>query len=242
MPKYEYKIGDCVKLMKEMDHKPDLILTDPPFGVDFDYESDVFDDVRGQEYFAWCRVWMVEAMKVLKDTGTFICFTSPQFMREFMNIGFDIGLHHQDTYIWDKRGPIGFNGRRPMYCYEPAYIWTKDVKKWTFNPPAMNMLRFKPESKDVGHNCVRPVELYAKIISTHSDPGDLVLDPFVGSGTTLLACRMTGRNGMGFELDPQYEEVIKRRTFEGVVALEDFSRKRPDMVKGWESWYGKVLQ
>jgi site-specific DNA-methyltransferase (adenine-specific) len=222
---FEYKIGDCLVLLKDVpDNSVPLVLTDPPFGVNYDYESDGFKDVGGEEYFEWVDKWMREVMRVLTDTGVFLCFSSPKYVREFLNIGHSIGFKYQDLIIWDKKFSMACNGPRPMPMIEPCYFWTKG-DKWTFNHVGLsNCIHVMRESPDPDyyHRATRPVALYEKLISAFSKPGDLVLDPFLGSGTTLLSCRRTGRGGLGFEIDGNYEELIKRKIMMDVKGLDAF--------------------
>lgn len=71
-----------------------------------------------------------------------------------------------------------------------------------------------------GHETPKPVRLIQRIIDSSTNPGDVVFDPFLGSGTTLLACRITGRLGLGFEIDPKYEPVIVRRTMGEIPQID----------------------
>ncbi len=238
----EYKIGDCLKLFKEVkDGSVDLVLTDPPFGVGYDYETDQFEDFRdGEEYFPWVEEWFWEVKRVLKDGGVFLCFSSPKFIREFLNLGATCKFQYQETIIWDKVCAHSHNGpKRPLPNYEPCFFWTKG-DKWTYNPPCQNVLRYVRQTSDSGikHRASRPIGLYVELVKVFSNPDELVLDPFVGSGTTLLACRMTGRNGLGFEINSEYEEVIKSRMLAKIPDIESFDDQEVETIlaKGATEW------
>ena len=222
----EYKIGDCLVLFRELkDESVDLVLTDPPFGVSYDYETEGFKDYTGtQEYFLWVEKWFREVRRVLKQNGVFLCFASPKYVREFLNIGALCQFNYQEQIIWDKVCAHSHNGpKRPLPNYEPCFFWSKGVD-WTYNPPCQNVLRYVRHTAESGikHKASRPVELYAKLVSVFSNEDELVLDPFLGSGTTLLACRMTNRNALGYEINPEYEPTIRERMHERVPDLFSF--------------------
>lgn len=219
----EYRIGDALELFEEIDRESiNLVLTDPPFGVGYNYDTDKFQDwTNKEEYMDWCHLWFDKIWYVLKPTGIFLCFSSPKYIMDFLCLGEEVGFHYQDTIIWDKKCCQAFNGPRPMPRYEPCYFWTKDEKKWTYNPPCQNVLSYMRNTERTGikHKASRPVELYKKLIETFSNPNEIVLDPFLGSGTTLLACRMTGRRGLGFEINPEYKNVIESRIHAKIDSL-----------------------
>lgn len=70
------------------------------------------------------------------------------------------------------------------------------------------------------HQNQKPVDLIVQCINKHSDPGDIILDPFMGSGTTAVACLCTGRNYIGFELDEKYCSVARKRIEQEVAEME----------------------
>ena len=79
---------------------------------------------------------------------------------------------------------------------------------WFFNR-VNNMTKKKFGMED--HPCIYPVEMIERIVKMATNPGDWVLDPFLGSGTTLIASKKLGRNSIGFELDQNFEKIIKKR-------------------------------
>ena len=88
----------------------------------------------------------------------------------------------------------------------------------------MDVWRFNKPSKSVEHPTMKPVELVVEAITNSSEQGDLVLDSFLGSGTTLIACEKTGRKCFGVELDPKYADVIVER-------WEKYTGKKANLIR-----------
>jgi len=119
-------------------------------------------------------------------------------------LGFNFPLEEQYNKIRDY-----LNGEYLRKEYEDL--------RYTFNLPLSVTdvwdINFYNEFID-GHKTPKPVTLIKRIIQTTSKPGDIILDPFLGSGTTLRACRETGRVGLGFEIEKDYEHIIQKRMLE----------------------------
>ncbi len=214
-----FTIGDCVELMRALgDGTVDLTLTDPPFAVGIKYGDHYDDNMTLEDYIAWCRVWIKEVYRVLKPNGSACIFSSPKHIREFLNMLHEQGFIYKDLIIWNKINAHMPISRSPMAKFEPCY-WVVRGKDYTFNNNGLQnvetfcVLQKRNQEWIEGNPAQRPVALYERIVKTFTNPGDLVLDPFVGSGTTLLACKRTGRNALGFDLNPKMGEVIKKRVF-----------------------------
>jgi DNA modification methylase len=196
----------------------DLVLTDPPFAVGIKYGEHYDDNMSLEQYVEWCRSWIKEVYRVLKPNGSACIFSSPKHIREFLNLLHDQGFIYKDIIIWNKINAHMPISRSPLAKFEPCY-WVVKGKDYTFNNNGLQNVEtfcvLQPRNPEwiEGNPAQRPVALYERIVKTFSNPGDLVLDPFVGSGTTLLACKRTGRNGIGFDLNPKMEVVIRKRVF-----------------------------
>lgn len=222
-----FKIGDCVALMKDIsDGAVDLVLCDPPFAVGIKYGDHYDDNMTLDEYLAWCRVWIAEVYRVLKPNGSACIFSSPKHIREFLNMLHDQGFIYKDVIIWNKINAHMPISRSPLAKFEPCY-WVVKGKDYVFNNNGLQnvetfcVLQKRNQEWIEGNPAQRPVALYERIVKTFSNPGDLVLDPFVGSGTTLLACKRTGRNGLGFDLNPKMASVIQKRVFMNYPDITD---------------------
>ena len=236
-----YKIMDCLEGMKEIpDKSVDLVLTDPPYGHNNNNNNDMIANWEaiyggtkkvpeseyrpimndGKEANDLFRDCMKEYKRILKPGSCCCCCPGggpdPQFGR--WSLWMDEHIPFKMMVIWDK-GPMGM-GHHYRRSYETILVGQVGGKKckWYDNTNRVeNIIRpgYKGIKKIIPsknqHPTEKPTELMMHFIELHTEPGDIVLDPFLGSGTTLLACRKTGRIGLGFEINPEYEKIIRER-------------------------------
>lgn len=206
MDKYLNKIiqGDCLEVMRGMPDKcVDLVLTDPPYGIKMDkgfegfggfgepiarkrYEDDDWDSERpSKEYFD----------EMLRVGKTVLIFGGNYFA--------DILPTSTHWLVWDKLNTM------PTFS-DCELIWTssarKSVKKYTH---LWNGLIGK-ESFRV-HPTQKPVELLKLLVNDYSEEGQTILDPFLGSGTTAVACKQLKRNFIGIEISQKYCDIAQQR-------------------------------
>ena len=225
--------GDCILGMQEKipDNSIDLVVTSPPYNLGIKYDS-YSDDLPLDEYYDWCADWLIECYRVLKPDGRIClnhylsCGTSEQRfapLMELNSIAEEIGFHHHGCAIWDdrtitKRTAWGswLSARAPYLNipYEGILIlykdhWRKDreglsdITAKEFMETASGVWKIQPcHTYDTIANF--PIDLPRKCIRFFSYLGDIVLDPFMGSGTTALAAKQTGRKYVGFEISPNY--------------------------------------
>ena len=191
-----WKIGDCIELLKELDSNSiDLILTDPPYGVNLEYN--LYNDTE-DNWYELMNKFIPEAQRVAK----MVIFPSCQIKRMKW---FYTNYPPDWLIIWYKGSPgttgwLGFNDWEPMVVYgKPKGISMHDH------------FYCKPQRFGTDHPCPKPIGWATWIINRTTKEGDLVCDPFLGSGTTLEACKMTNRNCIGFEIDKDYEHLYKKR-------------------------------
>lgn len=217
------------------DKKPVVIFTDPPYGVSIgaknrmlnsfqksgrnltDIES---DNLKPEDLKKILDSVFVNVKKyIAEDCSVFVC--SPQgggLGMMMMMMMKDCGLEVRHVLNWIKNSPTFSMGRLDYdYQHEPIFFtWGKKHKKimggefktslWAVNKPR--------ECKE--HPTMKPVELPVNAILNHSDLNDLVADPFLGSGTTMIAAEKTNRICYGIELSPNYVDVIRKRWAEFV--------------------------
>ena len=205
--------GDCVKVLGQcLIPQADLIFADPPFNIGYKY--DVYKDNRKyHEYYAWTEKWMSACYNVLKPTGSFWVAIGDEYAAEIRIIARNLGLHLRNWVIWHYT--FGQNAKRKFArSHTHLFYWTKDAKHFTFDDMAVRIpsarqttykdKRANPKGKipdDVWsfsrvcgtfnervqwHPCQMPERVLERIIKVSSNPGDLVVDPFVGSGTTAV--------------------------------------------------------
>lgn len=217
----------------------DLIVTSPPYNVDIRYNSHN-DQVPYSEYLEFSRKWLSRCFDWLKDDGR-LCLNIPLDINkggqqsvgaDFTTIAKKIGFKYHSTIIWNE----GNISRRTAwgswlsasapYVIAPVELiiilyknkWKKnnrresDITKEEFIGWTNGLWTFNGESKKrIGHPAPFPIELPRRCIKLFSYVGDVVLDPFMGSGTTLIAAVLNKRKSIGIEIDKEYCGLAKKR-------------------------------
>lgn len=218
----------------------DLIVTSPPYNVDVRYNS-YDDKIPYDIYLEFTEKWLSKAYKLLKDDGRLCLNIpldknkggQQSVYADIVTIAKKIGFRYHSTIVWNeqnisKRTAWGsWLSAAAPYVIAPVEMiavlykkrWKKtsgsgksDITKEEFIEWTNGVWTFAGESKKrVGHPAPFPIELPKRCIKLFSFVGDTVLDPFLGSGTTLIACVMTNRKGIGIEIDRNYCELAKNR-------------------------------
>ncbi len=191
---------------------------------------DKFDDFAA--YDAFTRAWLTECRRILKDDGTIWVIGSYHNIYRVGAILMDLGYWILNDVVWEKLNPMpNFRGTRFTNATE-TLLWAKKSqrqKKYTFNYQAMKGFnddkqmtnvwhipicsgaeRIKVDGKKA-HSTQKPQALLYRVILSSTDPGDVILDPFFGSGTTGAVAKMLGRQFIGIEREPHYVEVARAR-------------------------------
>jgi DNA modification methylase len=231
--------GDCVQKMNKMsfaDRSFDLIFADPPFNIGWKY--DCYDDRRSRrEYLSWTSDWMFWAEVLLKPTGS-IWVAAPDECQHRLRVILEdsIGLRFRAHVIWHfgfgqhrKRGFTRSHVHLLHYSKSDEFTWNGDaikVPSWrqlngdrraaSGGRHPDDVWRFPricgTHKERVGwHSCQMPEAILSRIIRVSSNPGDMVLDPFLGSGTTGAVAKKLGRNFVGVELSENYAEKARER-------------------------------
>jgi len=213
--------GDCLDLMREMpDKSVDLVLTDPPYGIDYQSnrckDGPRFDRIVNDD--APCLDWLDEAFRVSKPSGSLICFCRWDVQEEFKESIESCGYCVKSQVIWDRL-VHGMGDLKGQFAPRHDVAWfatlTGDFEFRGQRPPSvLAYQRCTPDA--MIHPTQKPIELFERLITALTKPGDLVLDPFLGSGTTAIACLRTGRHFIGIEKHEPYfikaqERIDKER-------------------------------
>jgi len=196
--KFELHLGDCLEVMRSMpDKSVDAVITDPPYGNGLHYAS--YLDTR-------------ESLENLV----------PAFMSECLRIAdkvvvtpgvANIYLYPKYTWIlsWVNMAGVG-SSSWGFSCWQPVLVYGKDPFLQTRKGRRPDTYQQKGnEVAKVNHPCPKPDNVMRWIIERTTLAGDTILDPFMGSGTTGVACIQTGRNFIGIEIDPTYFAIAERR-------------------------------
>ncbi|MCW5731921.1 MAG: site-specific DNA-methyltransferase [Alphaproteobacteria bacterium] len=223
-----------------------------------DDEWDRFGDFTAYDDFT--RRWLTEARRLLKDDGTLWVIGSYHNIYRVGTVLQDLGFWILNDIIWRKANPMpNFRGKRFTNAHE-TMLWcskSRQQKRYTFNYEAMKALnddlqmrsdwlipicsgheRLKSDGQKA-HATQKPEALLYRVILAASEPGQVLLDPFFGSGTTGAVARRLGRAFIGIEREERYVEIARRRLAQvtplGPDLLETTRSKRqePRIPFGW---------
>ena len=189
--------GNCLEVMKGIpDGVVDLVVTDPPYGVGLDYGEN-FDDSDQ----AWDSMF-ISLVPAVKRLASMVIMPSCQIKK----LPFIYKHHPPDWLIaWYKGSPghvayVGFNDWEPHLVYgKPKGLCMHDYFQTKLVPA------------DNGHPCPKPIEWARWLITRASKPGDVILDCFLGSGTTCVAAKQLGREYIGIEINSDYCKIAEDR-------------------------------
>lgn len=211
----DLKKGDCIELMKELpDESIDLIVTDAPYGVKYQSNYRVktekfevlMNDDNDIRFLAY-----EEFKRILKDNSVLVAFASWKNMHKDMHELeklFDI----KNVIVWWKHGGgLGDLKHTLLTDYEVAIVCHKGKCKIRGKREGSVWECNKVNPNKMIHPTQKPVDLIKRIIEKFSDEGQVVLDAFMGSGTTGVACMEINRDFIGIELDEKYFEIAKER-------------------------------
>jgi len=190
--------GDCLELLPQIPAGVvAAVVTDPPYNVGLDYGSS--DDLR-TDYPDWCRKWFTQLRVACTGPILVSCGVANLLMWH--------GVAKPDWILsWHKpaamgRCAVGFNN------WEPVLLFGKS--RGGAGCDVFSAV-IKPDPSIDGHPCPKPLAWAVKQVNSYTRPGDIVLDPFMGSGTTGVACIQTGRRFIGIEIDPTYFAIAQKR-------------------------------
>lgn len=205
--------ADCLEKMKDIPNKSiDCIITDSPYG--FGYQSNMKKNKDLPMFYdrntSWLNEWLYKANKVLKDDGHLYMFAPVQKIDEFKQ-KIENFFIIKNILVWDKKG-FGMGDLQGQYApsYEFIIFAVKEQGRKLNGKRERDLLSF-PKTKCELHPTQKPVELLEYLIEKSTNEGDVVLDPFMGSGSTGVACVNTKRHYIGFELDKNYYDIACKR-------------------------------
>jgi adenine-specific DNA-methyltransferase len=198
--------GDCIAVMKEIPTASiDFIATDPPYLVR--YQSRDGRHIANDDTSGWLLPAFGEMYRVLKDDSFLLCFYGWNTIDCFFAAWKAAGFRPVGHLVWAKN--YYSNEGFVRYCHEAAYLLAKGEPP---SPPIMlrDVLDWQYTGNEQ-HPTQKPVMAFLPVIMAFSKVGDVVLDPFVGSGTTAIAARTLGRRYIGIEIDPSYARKAEER-------------------------------
>ena len=254
---WEVKYTDCVEGMKKyIDSKSvDMVFADPPFGIKFDKRSDDiysrkkenrvegYVEIRANDYYDFCFAWMHEVARIIKPGGTIhiVSGWTNTHIIEWVAVE-ELDWFKMNKIIWHYSNPLPFKKRWRAAHYEisvftPTELAFKQTKH-TFNIPTYQtqplesvwyIKRDMTAKKYYTPNATKlPDELVQRCLLASSNEKDLVVDPFVGNGTTPAMCVKHNRNFIGFEVNKN-----AKKTIEYIVGREEEMKKSKNTMESF---------
>jgi DNA modification methylase len=194
--------------------KPVLMVTDPPYGVNYDpaWRADALGmkgvatgKVQNDHEADWTDVWLgfTGPVAYVWHAGTH----AHEVLQSLNAAGFEV----RSQIIWDKGRPVIGRGHY-HHAHEPCFYAVRQGEKAPWRGPGgLDVWQFTHRKSGTGHGTQKPVEAMRRPIVAATRAGQVVFDPFMGSGTTLIAAASTGRIAAGVEIDPRYGDVAALR-------------------------------
>ena len=239
--------GDCREILPQLDVKVDLVLTDPPYGVTSNkwdniidlsllwgmslggyvftstqpYTTDLINSKR--DWFKYEMIWRKQI-----PTGAFLAKTRPMKVHENILIFYDKDCTYNPIKI--RRTPTEFKDSyryRDSACKQGESFsggFSKLIRKsrdeqWYKEPDTLLYFDSADTRDSSGHPTQKPVELFTYLIKTFSNETNLILDPFLGSGTTCYCAKKLNRYSIGIEIEEKYCEIAAKRCSQEVMEL-----------------------
>lgn len=221
--KHRIICGDATKLetYKTLleNTKVNLVVTDPPYNVNYEGAAGKIknDNMENDKFYQFLFNSFVNMEQAMADDASIYVFHADTEGLNFRKAFQDAGFYLSGCCIWKK--PSLVLGRSPyQWQHEPClYGWKKKGKhKWYAGRKETSVWEFEKPKKNADHPTMKPIALLAYPIKNSSMTNSLVLDPFAGSGSTLIACEQTGRICYAIELDEKYCDVIVKRYIEQI--------------------------
>ncbi len=234
--------GDCIELLgRAKEPFADLVFADPPFNIGYQYDK-YRDKVEKNNYIAWTKDWMAACVRVLKPNGSFYIAIGDDYAAHVRIIGDELGLTLRNWIIWHYT--FGQQTKQKFArSHTHILYFVKDAKNFVFNDGAVRLPSDRQtlyndkradargklpddtwnqysrvcgtfKERQGWHPCQMPELLLARIVAASSNADDLVLDPFIGSGTTAAAASQLNRLYCGIDVSQSYVENAQARLAE----------------------------
>ena len=232
--KIKIKNIDCIQGMRSIsDRSIDLILTDPPYNLGLfmsnrqtnlrkmrenSFYSAGWDNSTMVEWLEYMEDFFSEAHRVLKKGGALLMFMSILKIESLIKISEKYKFYYKTTGIWHKKNPMPRNMNLHFVNSNECWLYfLNNQKTGKFNNSKIELdfietsVTPQNEKKFGKHPTQKPITLMEHFISLLSDENDIVLDPFMGSGSTAVACKRLSRNFIGYELNANYCNLAAKR-------------------------------
>lgn len=221
---------DAIEGLKRLeDESVDLVVTDPPYNIASRNKCTIqrgklmttaeafgsWDTFHPFDYDLFIMQVISQCYRVLKIGGAAYIFTARENNGYFTRKAVQRGFTYQNTLAIAKTTQLPSWSKRSWRSAFELCMYVSKGRPKTFNfisqRECVNLHRYHIRHKFTKHPTEKPLDFIRKLVLVSSNEGDLVLDPFMGSGTTAVACRDTGRHFIGFESNPEYISIANQR-------------------------------
>ncbi len=252
LPDHQIEAGDAVQCLSCLEKNSiDLIVADPPYNLGKNYGNNI-DLKDRQDYQDFTKDWLTQAYRILKPGGSLYCFMGVKFIaRLYLLLEEDLHMTPQGWITWHYTQGMG--RKRGFSPRHEDILWFSKGEDATFNLDDVrvpqkyfrkrnNMSGANPgdvwqfshvhycAAERLPHPTQKPEALLERIITASSNPGEIVLDPFLGSGTTARVAQILDRRSIGFDINPDYVEMARERLdtpFEGFDSIDPRKERAP---------------
>ena len=224
------------------DRKANLVITDPPYNVNYEGSAGKIknDNMADDAFYQFLLAAFQNTEAVMADDASIYVFHADTEGLNFRRAFTDAGFRLSGTCIWKKQSLV--LGRSPyQWQHEPILFgWKKKGKhQWYTGRKESTIWEFDKPKKNGDHPTMKPISLLAYPIMNSSMSNTLVLDPFGGSGSTLIACEQTDRSCYTIELDEKFCDVIVKRYIEQVGSADGVSVQRDGLAYRYDELVGE---
>ncbi|MHA1680677.1 MAG: DNA-methyltransferase [Promethearchaeota archaeon] len=217
---------DCIQGMEKLeDESIDLIIADPPFGINFSGKETIYNREKSNiisnyseiksDYGEFTRKWISKIPRLMKETSSAYIISGYTHLKDVLIAIDEANLHLINHIVWKYQFGV-FTKRKFVTSHYHILFLAKNPRKYFFhriehyNPDVWDIKRtYAPNQQKNGTKL--PGELVTRCIDFNSKPGDVVLDPFLGNGTTAICAKENYRHYIGFEINPAMKPLIEEK-------------------------------
>lgn len=209
--------GDCLKIMDDLISKGikvDAIITDPPYGIAFqsNQRREKYESIKNDSNLDWLDNFVDKVYLLAKDNSAHYVFCSFHHIDKFKQ-AFERKFTVKNILVWEKNN-ISMGDLKGNFAPKIEFILFLQKGRRLINGKRdPNIFKFNRTRNEL-HPTQKPVDLMEYLIEKFTDENEIVFDPFMGSGSTGVACVNTNRNFIGIELDENYFEIADKRIAE----------------------------
>jgi site-specific DNA-methyltransferase (adenine-specific) len=204
--------GDCFEIMRNIpDESIDMILTDPPYGMSFQsgHRKQKHNKIIGDSSLEWLDEFVEQSYRLAKQNTAHYIFCSFHNIDIFKQ-AFEKKFKIKNILVWEKNNTSMGDLKADFAPKVEFVLFVQKGRRLINGKRDPNIFKFTRTQNNL-HPTEKPTDMFEYLLSKFSNVGEVILDPFAGSGTTGVACKNTGRDYILIEQQPEYVEVIKNR-------------------------------